>query len=97
MRWIILTLLLANIALGGYHYWESSQPADDGPAPTQAELNNLSLGSDTLAELRRLERQAPTQQHSGGGRPRARPAGGGLPGAARGIGGGNIVGPGFGG
>jgi len=61
MRWIILTLLLANIALGGYHYWESTQPADDGPAPNQAELNNLNLGSDTLAELRRLERQAPTQ------------------------------------
>ena len=61
MRWIVLTLLLANIALGGYLYWESAQPADDGPVPNQAELNNLSLGSDTLAELRRLERQAPTQ------------------------------------
>lgn len=61
MRWIILTLLLANIALGGYLYWESTQPEGGAPTPTRAELNNLGLDSDTLAELRSLERQAPAQ------------------------------------
>lgn len=62
MRWIILTLLLANIALGGYLYWDSTQPETDTASPTQAQLNNLTLDSGTLAELRSLERQAPTPQ-----------------------------------
>lgn len=61
MRWIILTLLVANIALGGYLYWDSTQMETSGSTPNQAQLNNLQLSSNTLAELRALERQAPAQ------------------------------------
>ena len=61
MRWIILTLLVANIALGGYLYWDSTQLETASPTQNQAQLNNLQLSSDTLAELRALERQAPAQ------------------------------------
>lgn len=61
MRWIILTLLVANIAMGGYLYWDSTQLESTGATPNQAQLNNLTLSSNTLAELRALERQTPAQ------------------------------------
>lgn len=61
MRWIILTLLLLNLGLGGYLYWQQSQPEVATESPNQARLNNLRLDPDTRARLRQLERQAPAQ------------------------------------
>jgi hypothetical protein len=58
MRWIILTLLLLNLAFGGYQYWQVSQPPVQKAAPITAKMNSLALDQATRTRLVELERTA---------------------------------------
>lgn len=51
MRWIFLTLVLANGALGGWYYWQSQNPVQKEVLVSSVELGNLELISkEELAE-----------------------------------------------
>ncbi|MEX0624874.1 hypothetical protein [Saccharospirillum sp.] len=56
MKWIILTLLLLNLALGGYQYWQTTQPHVQEPEPSVAQMNNLAINEATRTRLAELER-----------------------------------------
>lgn len=56
MKWIILTLLLLNLGLGGYQYWQTTQPEVQDATPSAARLNNLAIDQSTRDELAELER-----------------------------------------
>lgn len=56
MKWIILTLLLLNLGLGGYQYWQTTQPEVQDETPSAARLNNLAIDQSTRDELAELER-----------------------------------------
>jgi hypothetical protein len=58
MRWIILTLLLLNLALGGYQYWQMSQPETIVVEPSVAQLNNLAIDQSTRDQLAQFEQSA---------------------------------------
>lgn len=51
MRGIILTLLVLNLAFGGWLYWRSQQPEANDIGVPLAELNNLSLDEATRVRL----------------------------------------------
>lgn len=55
MKWIILTLLVLNLALGGYQYWQTTQPAVQEAEPSVAQLNNLAIDQATRDRLLELE------------------------------------------
>lgn len=57
MKWIVLTLFALNIALGGWLFWQESQPPVEAVLPPQAQLNNLGLDAQTLERVRTSERQ----------------------------------------
>lgn len=56
MKWIILTLLLLNLALGGYQYWQTTQPDVQQTEPSAAQMNNLAISEATRTRLAELER-----------------------------------------
>lgn len=56
MKWIILTLLLLNLALGGYQYWQMAQPDGQQAEPSVAQMNNLAISEATRSRLTELER-----------------------------------------
>lgn len=56
MKWIILTLLLLNLALGGYQYWQTTQPDVQQTAVSAAQMNNLAISETTRTRLTELER-----------------------------------------
>lgn len=56
MKWIILTLLLLNLALGGYQYWQTTQPDVQEAEPSVAQMNNLAINEATRTRLAELER-----------------------------------------
>ncbi len=56
MKWIILTLLLLNLALGGYQYWQTTQPDVQQAEPSAAQMNNLAISEATRTRLAELER-----------------------------------------
>jgi hypothetical protein len=58
MKWIILTLLLLNLALGGYQYWQVSQPDTAMAEPSAAQLNNLAIDQSTRDQLAQFEQRA---------------------------------------
>jgi hypothetical protein len=58
MKWIILTLLLVNLVLGGYQYWQMSQPDTAVAEPSVAQLNNLAIDQSTRDRLAQFERSA---------------------------------------
>lgn len=55
MKWIILTLLVLNLALGGYQYWQTMQPAVQVVEPSVAQMNNLAIDQATRNRLAELE------------------------------------------
>lgn len=55
MKWIILTLLVLNLALGGYQYWQTTQPVAQVAEPSVAQLNNLAIDQATRNQLAELE------------------------------------------
>ncbi len=55
MKWIILTLLVLNLALGGYQYWQTTQPAVQVAEPSVAQMNNLAIDQATRNQLAELE------------------------------------------
>lgn len=57
MKAIILTLLVLNLAFGGWLYWQQQQPVSDAQMPPLAELNNLGLDDATRARLAQSGRQ----------------------------------------
>lgn len=56
MKWIILTLLLLNLALGGYQYWQTTQPDVQQTVVSAAQMNNLAISEATRTRLTELER-----------------------------------------
>ncbi|HET8903252.1 MAG TPA: hypothetical protein VFN16_04590 [Saccharospirillum sp.] len=56
MKWIILTLLVLNMALGGYQYWQTTQPDVQPAEPSAAQMNNLAISEETRTRLAELER-----------------------------------------
>lgn len=56
MKWIILTLLVLNLALGGYQYWQTTQPDVQPAEPSAAQMNNLAISEATRTRLAELER-----------------------------------------
>lgn len=56
MKWIILTLLLLNLALGGYQYWQTTQPDVQQATVSAAQMNNLAISEATRTRLTELER-----------------------------------------
>lgn len=64
MRWIILTLLVANIALGGYLYWQTTLPEEAAPPANSARMNNLELDEATRTRLRSVERTSSAETES---------------------------------
>ncbi len=56
MKWIILTLLVLNLALGGYQYWQTTQPDVQQAEPSAAQMNNLAISEATRTRLVELER-----------------------------------------
>lgn len=58
MKWIILTLLLLNLALGGYQFWQVSQPDTTVDEPSVAQLNNLAIDQSTREQLTQFEQRA---------------------------------------
>lgn len=57
MKWIVLTLFALNVALGGWLFWQESQPPAEQVRPPQSLLNNLGLDAQTLERVRSSERQ----------------------------------------
>lgn len=55
MKWIILTLLLLNLALGGYQYWQTTQPEVQQTTVSAAQMNNLAISEATRTRLAELE------------------------------------------
>ncbi|WP_028671310.1 SPOR domain-containing protein [Saccharospirillum impatiens] len=58
MKWIILTLLVLNLALGGYQYWQMGQPDIQEAEPSVAQLNNLAIDQATRNQLAEFEQTA---------------------------------------
>ncbi|PTY38378.1 hypothetical protein BGP77_11735 [Saccharospirillum sp. MSK14-1] len=57
MKAIILTLVVLNLAFGGWLYWQQQEAVDDALTEPLAQLNNLGLDEATRARLTQSGRQ----------------------------------------
>lgn len=62
MKWILMSLLAVNLAVGGYLYWEGTQPAPVTTSGVGAQINNLGLTSSQQNRLQASEASAPSVQ-----------------------------------
>lgn len=62
MKWILVILLAVNIAVGGYLYWEGTQPSPVASQEVSTQFNNLSLSTSQTARLKSSETQRPSLQ-----------------------------------
>jgi hypothetical protein len=59
MKWIMLLLLTVNIAVGGFQYWQSIQPAAQTSIIEITKFNNLELTQNQAVRLEKASERAP--------------------------------------
>lgn len=59
MKWTLLLLLALNLVVGGFVYWQSTQPAGEDIAALNTEFNNLGLTSSQEQRLNASAKSTP--------------------------------------
>jgi hypothetical protein len=59
MRWILLLLLLVNVALGGFQFWQSTMPSETESLAELSQFSNLELTPSQSLRLEKASERTP--------------------------------------